>query len=173
MMLDNFIVQVDEDVRNKFEIALNLNKENKNDIIESFMNNYIASVFSKISKEHNSTKAKGEQHMNNTSYDYGKAKRKIPKWAANSSQYNHRILRAFFQIENDMGFVPYSVLEKRCTDSSSHPDINVPTFKSNFDQMKVDNSKSHGKVFEVLDGNVVLWDYTKERILEYKNSFLR
>ncbi|MBT3318385.1 MAG: hypothetical protein HN948_03130 [Clostridia bacterium] len=173
MMLGNFIARVDEDVINKFEIALNLSKENRNDVFESFMNNYIASVFSKISKEHSSTTTKGLPNMKNTSYDYGKAKRKIPKWAANSNQYNHRILRAFFQIEKDMGFVPYSVLEKRCADNDSHPDINVPTFRSNFDQMKVDNSKSHGKVFEVKYGNVELWDYTKERVLEYKNDFVR
>lgn len=172
-MLEKLTVQLEKDIIDKFEIALNLSGEEKSVAVEKLINNYISAVFAKVSKEHKVTTTKGEKAMTSYQNDYGKAIRKIPKWANSPQQKNHKILRAFFQIEDDLGTVPYYVLEKRCNDKDGHPDIYVPTFKSNFDQMKIDNPKSHGKVFEVVSDKVVLWDYTKGTLLEYKDNFLR
>jgi hypothetical protein len=62
-------------------------------------------------------------------------------------------------VENELGHVPLDALEKRCSDEVTHPAIDAP--------------KSHGKVFEIDNGNVVIWGYAKETLMEYKEYFCR
>lgn len=105
--------------------------------------------------------------------DTGKANSRIPRWAIKSEQYNHKIVRAYFQVESELDYVPLDALEMRCSDEATYPTTYVRDFHGNFSQMKTDASKSHGKVFEIDNGNVVIWDYVKERLMEYKNYFCR
>jgi hypothetical protein len=105
--------------------------------------------------------------------DTGKARNRIPKWALKSEQNNHKIVRAYFQVENELGNVSLDVLEKRCSDVVKYPSTYLRDFRGNFNQMKIDSPKSHGKVFEVYNGKVVIWDYVKETLKEYKKYFCR
>lgn len=169
-MIKVFNVDIEKDVIDKFNTALTLNSEEKNAVIERLMADYIFDSFSRISKQYKQS-ISSERIMKKDVF-YGKAISRVPLWAARPHQYNHRIIKAFFQIESELGYVPYFVMEKRCTNKDKYPDIYVPKFKGNFDQMKADTPKSHGKVFEIEKDNVVLWNYTKSTLLEYKNNFL-
>lgn len=61
-------------------------------------------------------------------------------------------------------------MEKLCSDETQE-EMYVPTFKTNYDQMKFDSEKSNGKVFED-DGNEVwIWGKVKELLLFYKSRF--
>lgn len=167
-MTKNITLPVDEDIYEKFCIALKLNKDEVSFVIEEFMKNYISSSFSKASREYATSPAIG---TNPTSIEEPKALSKIPLWAKRKNQINHRIIKAYFQIEAEIGSVPLLELEKRCLDKANHPDVFIPTFKSNYAQMKMDAPKSHGKVFEDIDDKVVIWDRIKPTLLEYKEYF--
>lgn len=61
-------------------------------------------------------------------------------------------------------------MKELCADSA-RPEFHVPSFNTNYIQMKVDNPKSHGKVF-VDDGYVVtIWDEVKPKLDEYVEYF--
>ena len=54
-----------------------------------------------------------------------KAIRRIPDWAAAPNQNNHRIIRAFLQLQKERGFVCRPELEARCQDPEGHADVYV------------------------------------------------
>ena len=74
-------------------------------------------------------------------------------------------------MEREFGHVPLDELEKRCSDEVTFPTTYVRDFRGNFNQMKIDAPKSHGKVFEIDNGNVVISDMLKN-LIEYKNYFV-
>ncbi len=76
-------------------------------------------------------------------------------------------------MEGELGLVPLVELERKCGDGANHPDTFVREFRSNFTQMKIDSPKSHGKVFEIENGNVVNWEYVKGTLETYKDYFCR
>ncbi|QOY35354.1 hypothetical protein AWH56_022110 [Anaerobacillus isosaccharinicus] len=96
-----------------------------------------------------------------------------PKWAVKPDQYNHKIVRSYFQIEREIGSVPLEILKRRCSDEVNHRSTYVRDFRGNFNSMKMDNHNSHGKVFEVNNGMDIIWDYAKDRLMEYKEYFCR
>ncbi|TCT14585.1 hypothetical protein EDC18_10566 [Natranaerovirga pectinivora] len=164
--------KIDVDVLEKFNLALILNKGNQDEEIEKFMMQYISSSFSKASQVYKPVAASNVTGTNDPiNANSGKAIIKIPKWATKSEQYNHKIIRAFFQVESELAEVPLKELESRCSDSEKYPSTYVRDFKGNFNQMKIDTPKSNGKVFEVKNGNVIIWDYVKEILMEYKRYF--
>lgn len=167
-MTKNITLPIDDDLYEKFHIALKLNKDEASYVIEEFMKNYIFSSFSKASREYVTSHTIG---IKSTSIEEPKALSRIPLWAKRKSQINHKIIKAYFQIEEEMGSVPLFELEKRCLDKANHPDVFIPTFKSNYSQMKLDAPKSHGKVFEDIEDKVVIWEKIKPTLLEYKEYF--
>lgn len=173
-MNKTFECSIKEDVVDKFNLALMLNKEKADDVIEKYMMLYISSSFSNASKTYKGTKISKVTRVNNVmSVDTGKAKNRIPKWAIKPEQYNHKIVRAFFQVESEFGHVPLDALDKRCSDEMTYPSTYVRDFRGNFNQMKIDAPKSHGKVFEIENGNVVIWEFVKETLMEHKEYFCR
>ena len=61
-------------------------------------------------------------------------------------------------------------LEELCS-REEVPELYVPKFRNNYDQMKIDGAKTYGKVFED-DGKVVsIWNEVRETLLEYKSQF--
>lgn len=103
--------------------------------------------------------------------EWGKAIKRIPRWARNPQQNNHKILRAFFQLKHELGNVTLDALRRRCSDPIGHPNTYVPHFDNNFSQMKFDNGNSHGKVFEEHDGYVTIWDRLTDTIQRYRDYF--
>lgn len=168
-MARNITVSINDDIYDKFSLALNLTKESKNEAIETSMKWYIAKVFEEVSHEYNpkSTPKKTSDEDNNY---YGKASQRIPVWALKPNQYNHKIIKAYFRAVEIAGQATITMMEKLCSDKD-YPEMYVPTFKNNYSQMKLDGPKSHGKVFEDDGENVWIWDEVEEVLMTYKSSF--
>ena len=103
--------------------------------------------------------------------DFGKAINRIPRWARNPQQNNHKILRAFFELKQELGNVTIDALRRRCSDPTGHPNTYVPHFDNNYSQMKFDNGNSHGKVFEEHDGYITIWDRISDTLQKYRDFF--
>lgn len=170
-MKKEFILNIDEDILLRFNMALQLNNENSEEVCEAFMKRYFLESFS---KEANSYSGK-EISVQPSQDDYfGKALNKIGKWAKKPNQINHRIIKAFLMLSKELPFVTYNDLLKRCTDEETYPEVYVTTFANNFNQMKFDSEKSHGKIFEVdSSGVVTLWDYIENEIIRYEGDFMK
>jgi len=164
-----FTCEISADLDEKFRIALQLNMENVEDILEKMIMQYISTSFSRVSQAYRPTPKYSSITINS---DEGKAVNRIPKWALKPQQYNHKIVKAFFMVENQNGEVTFDDLERMCSDEKKHPDTYVRDFRGNFTQMKIDAPKSHGKVFEVNNGIVTIWTLVKDTLMEYKKYFM-
>lgn len=165
----NITISVDEDVYEKFCLAMNLTRDTENDAIETCMRWYIAKTFEKASQEYN-TKAVIKKTADENNDYYGKAIHRIPVWALKPTQYNHKIIKAYFKAVATTGHATINTMERFCSDKNV-PELYVPTFKNNYSQMKLDGPKSHGKVFEDDGENVWIWSEVEETLIKYKNSF--
>ena len=159
---------INSDVYEKFNMALTLSKETSDEALQSCLCWYIAQVFENTSKKYI---PKITQETNSSDKDfYGKALNRIPMWALKPNQYNHKIIKAFFMAVDIAGEATLNMMECLCS-NKEHPDLYVPTFRNNYAQMKLDGSKSHGKVFEDDGKYVWLWDEIEETLMKYKKSF--
>ncbi len=116
--------------------------------------------------------AQGRQRTTRMEWpEWGKAIGRIPRWARNPQQNNHKILRAFFELKQEFGNVTLEALRRRCSDPTGHPNTYVPHFDNNYSQMKFDNGNSHGKVFEEHDGYITIWDRISDTLQKYRDFF--
>ncbi len=155
--------QIDNDLHMKFSIALSLKKETQRAALEKCVKEYIADVFL----------TEGEKYSPTTplSTETPKAIKRIPRWAVNADQINHKIIRAYFIASQQNETVTVFDMEKLCLDSS-RPDTYAPTFRNNYAQMKIETAKSTGKVFEEKNGFVTIWDRVAPTLEKYKEYFL-
>ena len=161
---------LDNDVYEKFYIALHLTNEDEDDAIENCMRAYIAKAFERALREYSPNTIKKPSIDSETDY-YGKAAQRIPVWALKPNQYNHKIIRAFFEAEQATGEVTLETMELLCS-KKERSELYVPTFKNNYSQMKIDGPKSHGKVFEDDGERVWIWKEAEDVLRRYKDSFL-
>jgi hypothetical protein len=170
-MKKEMVVEIEEELIQKFRVALRLTNEESEFVVSRFMKEYVIRTFkaeantmlSEVNRDSNNV-------INESDENYGKAIKRIPKWASKSHQINNRIMKAFFLLE-DGGKTKKTTMEELCNDLDS--DIYVRDFNNNFNSMSTDAGKSHGKVFEVdSDGYVHLWDEVKSVAMEYKEEFL-
>jgi len=157
---------IDSDVYEKYCLALSLTREEENKAIETYMRTYIAKSFEKISQEYN---PKTPKPISSGDF-FGKAEQRIPIWALKPDQYNHKIIRAYFTAVDVAGEATITLMEQLCNDKNN-PELYVPTFKNNYSQMKIDSSKSHGKVFEDNRDKVWIWSEVENTLMKYKSSF--
>lgn len=160
-------ITIDEKVYEDFCIALRLTKEEQDIALECCMKRYITENLEKTLRAYNSNAKPIEKNVVDF---YCKANKKIPKWALNPEQYNHKIIRAFFMAEQEMGRVTKAELERRCSDKS-HDKLYVPKFKCNYDSMTVDNKQSNGKIFEDDGKYVTIWSEVEDTLMKHKESF--
>lgn len=164
---------IDNDVYEKFCIALHLTNEDENEAIEKCMRTYIARTFERASQEYSPAVGKKARVAVDEDRDYyGKAIQRIPVWALKPNQYNHKIIRAFFEAEAATGEVMLDTMELLCS-KKERSELYVPTFRNNYAQMKIDGPKSHGKVFEDDGERVWIWKEVEEVLRRYKESFMR
>ena len=164
------IFEIEETLYKRFIMALQLTEEEPNDVVERLLKSYVSKTFLQEATSCNDQRR--VQIAPKTDVDYGKAIRRLPKWARTPSQLNHKIIRAYLQLAED-GIVTYDLLAVRCHDPIQHPDVFVPTFNSNFAQMRFDEHTSHGKVFEVDNrGIVTIWSEVEPYLNKYKDFFL-
>ncbi len=162
---------IDKDVYEKFCIALHLTEEAEDEAIENCMRTYIARTFERVSQEYNPSSVRKSSTDVERDF-YGKAIRRIPMWALKPNQYNHKIIRAFFQAEATTGEVKLDTMELLCG-NKEHSELYVPTFKNNYAQMKIDGPQSHGKVFEDDGERVWIWKEVEDVLRKHKDSFLK
>lgn len=161
-------ILMEENLYKSLQMALQINNETLEAVADSIFRNYISKTFSKAATAIESGNAKNQ--VQNEDINYGKAMYRIPKWAKKHNQINHKIIKAFLKLAQN-GAVAYEDLLRECSNPDS--DVYVPTFSSNFAQMKFDGDKSHGKVFVVDNSNIVtIWEYVEDTILQYKEDFL-
>lgn len=165
----NITVSIDEDVYEKFWLAMKLTKDSENHAIETSMRWYIAKTFEKVSQDYN-PKSPARKTADESNDYSGKAIQRIPVWALKPTQYNHKIIRAYFEAVDIAGQATIAMMERLCSDKE-HSELYVPTFKNNYSQMKLDGHKSHGKVFEDDGKNVWIWSEVEETLMKYKSSF--
>lgn len=168
-MVRNITISINEDIYEKFSLAMNLTKDSEIDAIETCMKWYIAKAFEKASQEYN-PKAIAKKAADLSNNYYGKAAQRIPVWALKPNQYNHKIIKAYFMAVDIAGEATLTMMERLCSDKE-HPELFVPTFKNNYSQMKLDGPKSHGKVFEDDGENVWIWSEVESVLIKYKSSF--
>ena len=162
-----FTVNIEEDVQKRFEMALQLTGENKDNVVDALLKAYIAKSFSQVASSYQGTIQTGNADSN-----YAKAIHKIPRWASKPKLMPSRIIRAYLSLMDDKDIVTYHDLNMRCSDKEKYPDEYVATFANNFAQMKLDGEKTHGKVFEVNENGVVtLWEKVKETVMMNKEKF--
>ena len=169
-------VTIDSDVYKKFRMALALSGDDQDSVVNNLMRTYIADSFARAARDYRPQGTEDDWAAMSgfggvsSNPDYGKALRRIPVWAHKPGQINHKIIRAFFLLKDELGTVSVEDLAALCGDASK-PDTYVPTFKSNFAQMKVDSPKSHGKVFVENGGTVDIWDVVADVMKEEKHRF--
>lgn len=161
---------IDSDVYEKFCLALHLTNEEEDEAVETCLRNYIARTFERASHEYNPNSTKKTVTDPDRDF-YGKAIQRIPVWAIKPNQYNHKIIRAFFEAEQATGEVTIDNMELLCSDKE-RSELYVPTFKNNYAQMKLDGPKTHGKVFEDDGEHVWIWKEVEEILRRHKSSFL-
>ena len=162
-------VDLDAALCQRFEMALQLNGESKENVVAALIKSYVVRIFAQEAAQYEAAVPAGGGPAADGLY--GKALHRIPKWAMKASQINHKIIRAYLQLA-EKGTVTYSMLADYCGDKNN-ADVYVATFNTNFAQMKFDGEKSHGKVFEVNENGVVtVWDYVANCLEEYKKYFL-
>jgi hypothetical protein len=154
----------------QLQIALTLNKDTLDEIGEQIIATYVSNSFIQAAKTITSnsvSKAETDEDKN-----YAKANRKIPAWVQRPNQNNHKIIKAFLQIECENGVVFLDELNRRCSNKAVYPETFVNDFRGNFAQMKTDSSNSHGKVF-VTNGDLVeIWSEVYDTVDRYRNDFL-
>ena len=161
---------LDNDVYEKFCIALHLTNEDEDDAVENCMRAYIAKTFERASHAYSPNTIKKPSIDSERDF-YRKAAQRIPVWALKPNQYNHKIIRAFFEAEQATGEVTLETMELLCS-KKERSELYVPTFKNNYSQMKIDGPKSHGKVFEDDGERVWIWKEVEDVLRRYKDSFL-
>ena len=160
---------IDFDVYEKLQIALHLSGDDESIMLENCIKSYIAKVFGAVSQEFTSANTV-KQFTDDKSY-YGKAIQRIPLWSLKPNQYNHKIIKAFFEIEKKVGKVSLTEMEQICSNKECS-ELYVPTFRNNYAQMKIDGPKSHGKVFEDDGEHVWIWKEVETELRKYQDAFL-
>jgi len=98
--------------------------------------------------------------MTTDQYQIDKVKRNVPKWFKKPDQINSKILLKFLELDSHQINITSDKLEYEC---------DLDTFKSNFAKMIDFTEKNSGKVFEIIDDNIYLWQPVKEFVLnEYR-----
>lgn len=98
--------------------------------------------------------------------EINKVARKLPKWANNPHQINSKILSLFLYLQqmNPMGITEAHLKSSYGNDSE---------FDRNFPQMKSISPKNHGKVFEIINRFVEIWEPVRSIVNDYENKAIK
>jgi len=86
---------------------------------------------------------------------------RVETWAARPTQDNHRIIRAFLELEKS-GEVTREALRARC-----ETDLGMANFAGKYASLKTDAGNSYGKVFFEQDGCVRMWPVVRGEVDRY------
>ncbi len=116
-------------------------------------------LLSKLEEKMNSNASENIMaYDDKTTEEINKVKRKIPKWKKNPYQINHKILEAYFKMKKENLSVTAEVFERSCKEYYG----NDFSFFTNFSQMHNIAPKNNAKVFEINNGEIMLWKPIKD-----------
>jgi hypothetical protein len=90
---------------------------------------------------------------------------RLKLWSRRQSQINSRILNCFIELTQETGG-PVSVHELKARAERK----GIDKFDSNFIQMREISSKNHGKIFDLTDGLVSIWEPVASLVDTYKQD---
>lgn len=149
---------IDKKLDVQFSSLCELAKVDKIQSAENAIVNYKNCLIEKIKKGKGKLGKEAE-------IEYGKAIRKIPKWANSSNKKNHKLIASYFAAEEIQGEgrVTKTKMKELCA-----KDVN---FGSTYSSLKSDGPTANGRVFEDDGTYVWIWDEVKPKLLEYKKYF--
>jgi hypothetical protein len=101
-----------------------------------------------------------EEYFDKVEKEIEKIKRRVPNWfIKGKTQINSIILYTFLELLVDNTFVPRALLEEKCHEK-------IKDFNGNFNQMAHFGEKNHGKIFDVDNNKVYLWEPIENIILD-------
>lgn len=161
---------INNEIYDIFKVVVLKSGHLEKEVIENLLMYYMSNQMEK--KRVDSNIVVRPKKIENEIYSYyGKAINKIPYWAKKPNQYNHKIIKSYFEVLKSSPQVFLRNMEVLCS-NKSRPDLYVPTFKTNYASMKYDGSRSHGKVF-VDDGRIVtIWKEVEPVLMKYKDDFI-
>lgn len=106
---------------------------------------------------------KGPSEDDLKSKEINKVNRKLPKWAANQHQINSKILTKYLELRR-AGKTPLTEREF----ASAYGD--KTEFHKNYPQMKTISPKNNGKIFDVRNGMVVIWEPVVDAVGRYEST---
>lgn len=163
------LIEISDELKKRFNMALQLNGENMEEVLNRLIAEYISKTFYYTAEE---VAGKSNCKVDEQEDKIEKAVRKIPIWSTRPSQNNHKIIKAYLEIEQEMGYVLSNDLEARCSDINKFQTTYVKDFRGNFAQLRTDAGNSHGKVFELVGDYVVIWNKVQNVLNKYRNNFL-
>jgi hypothetical protein len=95
-----------------------------------------------------------------------KVKRRLRLWATRQHQINAKILTLFLQLQREG---VNNITEKGLRERYN----NHQEFLINFQQMKVIAPNNHGKIFDVINDVIKIWEPIKEAVEEYKKTVFK
>lgn len=97
--------------------------------------------------------------------EINKVARKLPKWAANQQQINSKILTRFLELRRQ-GVTKLTEREfaEKYGDQAE--------FHRSYPQMKTISPKNNGKVFDVRNGVVEIWEPVQSAVAKYEAAVL-
>jgi len=98
--------------------------------------------------------------------EINKIRRRLPNWAIRQDNINAKILTLYLKLKDEGGRqITEQMLMERYDDQSE--------FYRNFPQMKTIAPKNHGKVFNVQNGVIEIWEPIKQIVHEYKEMVFK
>lgn len=94
--------------------------------------------------------------------EVAKVKRKLPRWAKNPHQINHKILKLYLELQSEQPEITESLLMEHYGDHAE--------FLRNYNQMKMISTNNHAKVFEVNNGLVTIWEPVVDLVSNFKDA---
>jgi superoxide dismutase len=126
-------------------------------------NNTYTERTNKISKSTTKITSKNEDLIKN---EINKISRRLPNWAIKQHHINAKILTLFLKLEEEGGQqITEQMLMERYGDQAE--------FYRNFPQMKTIAPKNHGKVFNVQNGVIEIWEPIKQIVHDYKKMVFK
>ena len=144
-------------------IAINIDKEGDRIYSEALD---IVIILTKLEEQMNLENTNKNIYPPDNINEINKVKRRVSKWKKNPYQCNYKILDAYFKIRKEKNNITKETLERYCKEIYGS-DF---SFLINFSQMYNIAEKNHGKVFEVLNDEVKLWNPVKDFIEETWNK---
>ncbi|MGR5176891.1 hypothetical protein [Vibrio mediterranei] len=92
-----------------------------------------------------------------------KVRHRLDRWVSHQTQINSRILNAYLKLERD-GYTPITI------SMMQNQLLDVPSFMSNFNQMKTIAPHNHAKVFEVSGDIVTIWKVVEVHVRDYERK---